>query len=44
MCHRVGKEDEMEFSGESIICDLNGKTISLGGHKEEIVYGEVNLD
>lgn len=44
MCNRVGKEDKMEFSGESIICDLNGKTISLGGHKEEIVYGGVNLD
>lgn len=43
MCNRVGTENEMDFSGESIICDRVGKTIALGSNDEEIIYGEVRL-
>ena len=43
MCNRVGVEDKMSFSGESIICDSTGKTVSLAGNQEEILYGKINL-
>ena len=42
MCNRVGIEDAMEFSGESIVSDYNGKTIALAGNAEELLIAEVN--
>ncbi len=43
MCNRVGKEDEMDFCGESIIINPNGEVILKASDKEEILYAEVDL-
>lgn len=43
MCNRVGKEDEMDFSGESVAIDASGNVLALGGDGEEIVYAELDL-
>ena len=43
MCNRVGLEDEMEFNGNSIICNTDGETLALAGSDEGILYAEVNL-
>ena len=43
MCNRVGKEGDMEFSGESIVSDYQGKTVAIAGRDEELLITEVNL-
>lgn len=43
MCNRVGLEDGMDFSGESIISDYNGNTVALADDSERILYAEVDL-
>ena len=43
MCNRVGREDDMEFSGESVVSDCNGNRIALAGKNEELLIAEVNL-
>lgn len=43
MCNRVGAEDQMTFSGESIVCDYNGNTVDLAGASEELLIAEVDL-
>ena len=43
MCNRVGVEDEMHFSGESIVADHNGDTVALAGSFEELLIAEVDL-
>lgn len=43
MCNRVGLEDEMDFSGESIIADANGNTVLLADDSEGIFYAEVDM-
>lgn len=43
MCNRVGKEDDMDFSGESVAVDAGGNVLALGGDGEEIVYAEIDL-
>lgn len=43
MCNRVGVEDEMEFSGESIAVDANGDVLVKADDKEQIVYVDVDL-
>lgn len=43
MCNRVGKEDKMTFSGESIVADYNGDTVALAGSSEELLIAEVDL-
>jgi len=44
MCNRVGTEDKMEFSGESIVVDANGTIIAISDDKEQIVYADVDLE
>ena len=44
MCNRVGVEDRMEFSGESLVSDYNGDCIIIGDNKEGILYAEVDMD
>ena len=44
MCNRVGIEDEMEFSGGSIVCDYNGMLIALAGSDEELLIADVDVD
>lgn len=43
MCNRVGKEDEMTFSGESIAVDANGNVITKADDSEQIVYADIDL-
>lgn len=43
MCNRVGREDAMTFSGESVVTDYNGETIALAGGFEEILFAEINM-
>ncbi len=42
MCNRVGREDQMDFSGESIIADAEGNVVIKGGSDEGILYGNIN--
>ncbi len=43
MCNRVGVEDAMEFSGESIIVDANGSVLLKADDKEQIRYIDIDL-
>ena len=43
MCNRVGTEDKMEFSGESIVVDANGDVLAKAGDEEQILYADVDL-
>ena len=43
MCNRVGVEDKMTFSGESIVADYNGDTLALAGGSEELLIAELDL-
>jgi len=44
MCNRVGLEDAMEFSGESIVVDANGAVLIKADDKEQIMYVDVELN
>jgi len=44
MCNRVGVEDEMIFSGESIVVDANGNVIAKADDKEQLLYVNIDLD
>ena len=43
MCNRVGQESEMNFSGEFIVVNPNGKVIKKAGDQEEIIYVDIDL-
>ena len=43
MCNRVGKEDRIEFSGESVVSDYNGNVIVGTGKKEILILADVDL-
>ena len=43
MCNRVGREDRMDFCGESIVADYNGDTTALAGREETLLFAEVDL-
>ena len=44
LCNRVGKEPRMEFSGESFICDPQGKVMARAGKgTEEILLADLDL-
>ncbi len=42
MCNRVGTEDEMTFSGESIVVDANGEVIVKADDIEQILYANID--
>lgn len=44
MCNRVGVEDAMEFSGESIAVDASGEVIVKADDKEQIVYVDIDMN
>lgn len=44
MCNRIGVEDAMEFSGESIVIDASGEVIVKADDREQIVYVDIDLD
>ena len=43
MCNRVGREDKMIFSGESVVCNYDGDVISSAGSDETLLISEVDL-
>lgn len=44
LCNRVGREDCLEFAGESFVCAPDGVVIARAGSgTEEILYAEVDL-
>ncbi|MGN1090567.1 MAG: carbon-nitrogen hydrolase family protein, partial [Huintestinicola sp.] len=43
MCNRVGVEDKMEFSGESIVVDHNGNTVLLANDSEGLYITDISL-
>ena len=43
MCNRVGNEDKMNFAGESIVTDPNGKVIKKADDKEQIIYVDIDI-
>ena len=44
LCNRVGKEDCLEFAGESFVCAPDGSvTARAGTGTEEILYADVDL-
>lgn len=44
MCNRVGKEDEMDFAGESLAVDANGRILTKADDTEQIVYVNIDID
>ncbi len=43
MCTRVGREEAMDFSGESIVVDANGKLLERAGDGEELLLADIDL-
>ncbi len=42
MCNRVGREDEMDFCGHSLVVDPFGNVLSSASQEETIVYANVD--
>ena len=43
LCNRVGKEDCLDFAGESFVCGPDGEVIARGAtSKDEIVYADID--
>ena len=43
MCNRVGREGEMDFSGESIVVNANGDVVAKADDNEQILYVDIDL-
>ena len=44
LCNRVGREDRLEFAGESFICAPDGVVVARAGRgTEEILYADLDL-
>ncbi len=44
LCNRVGREERLEFAGESFVCDPSGRVIARAGRgTEEILICDVDL-
>lgn len=43
MCNRVGREDAMDFAGESLLTDALGNLVCKADDTEQIVYAEIEL-
>ncbi len=44
LCNRVGQEDELDFAGESFVCDPAGRVIARAGKgTDEILYCDIDL-
>jgi predicted amidohydrolase len=45
LCNRVGKEERLEFAGESFVCDPGGKILARASKcEEQILFADVRLD
>lgn len=44
LCNRVGREDCVDFAGESFVCAPDGRILARAGHgTDEILYADVDL-
>jgi N-carbamoylputrescine amidase len=43
LCNRVGKEERLEFAGESFVCAPDGRVIAQAPGEEQILYAETDL-
>ena len=44
LCNRVGKEDCLDFAGESFVCGPDGEVIARGAKSEDaILYADIDL-
>ena len=44
LCNRVGKEDKLDFAGESFVCAPDGKVIARAAKStDEILYADVDF-
>lgn len=43
MCNRVGKEDDMDFAGESLLVSPTGTTLIKADDREQIVYIDLDI-
>ncbi|MBQ6662982.1 MAG: carbon-nitrogen hydrolase family protein [Firmicutes bacterium] len=43
MCNRVGREDDMDFCGESLVSDCKGEIRALAGREEELLIADIDL-
>lgn len=44
MCNRVGKEDDMDFAGQSIVVDPNGDIVIKADDKEQLIYADIDIN
>lgn len=44
MCNRVGKEDDMDFAGESLVINPKGDVIAKAGDSEQLLVCEIDLN
>ena len=43
MCNRVGREDEMDFAGESLVVGPDGSVLVKADGKEQLLTCEIDL-
>lgn len=43
MCNRVGKDDHLEFAGQSLVTHPSGKTLFKADEKEQLITIQLNL-
>lgn len=43
MCNRVGTEDKVTFSGESLVSDYNGNTLALADSSETLLIADIDM-
>lgn len=43
MCNRVGREDAMDFSGESLVIHPSGDILAKADDSEQLLTCEINL-
>jgi N-carbamoylputrescine amidase len=44
LCNRVGKEEKLDFAGESFVCGPDGEVIARAARSaDEILYADINL-
>lgn len=43
MCNRVGREDEMDFAGESLVIDPSGNVLCKAGADEQLLTCDIEL-
>ncbi|NRY63270.1 carbon-nitrogen hydrolase family protein [Clostridium beijerinckii] len=44
MCNRAGKEDDMDFAGQSIVVDPNGDIVIKADDREQLIYADIDIN